>query len=211
VQVTYGRAGVQLDAMASWASARSPALEALCFARLDRATTDHELALEVFAALLNGQQESLAAYIEAKLNKQEPAEVARGIAVAGFSDESEFNAEVLARYEGSAGLLGDAQRAAKYAYERNAWARHWFERMCETNENADFWCYSVLFLKIVDGRFGAWCSDYARNGNPIQLFGFSLDDILKKRFERWKNHRSKKLFGLDAPASIFLEGADIDD
>lgn len=209
VRVTFGRAGVQLDAMASWASARNPVLKDLCFARLDRVSTDHDLAIEVLAALLNGQQESLTAYVEAKLSKQEPAEVARGIMVAGFSDQSDFNAEVLANYQGSAGLVGNAQKGAKYAYERNVWARHWFEMMCETNENVDFWRYCVLFLKIVDGRFDAWCSDYARNGNPIQLFGFSLDSSLKKRLERWKSHRSRKLFGLDAPSAMFLEGAEV--
>ncbi len=211
VRITYGRAGIHLDAMATWSGIRNPVLNDLRFARLDRAHTDHDLSLEVLAALLNDQQELLVAYVKAKLDKQEPSEVARGVMVAGFSDQSEFNDEVLASYGGEAGLIGDALKAAKYAYERNVWARHWFEMMCETNENVDFWRYCVLFLKIVDGRFDAWRSDYARNGNPIQLFGFSLDSSLKKRLERWKGHRSRKLFGLDAPASIFLERADIDD
>ena len=209
VQITFGKAGVQLYAMATWGSARSPALEALCFARLDRATTDHELALEVLAAMLNGRQESLARYIEAKLSKQEPAEVARGMMAAGFSDQSEFNDEALASYGGKAGLIGDALKAAKYAYERNVSARHWFEMICQTDDREDFWRHSVLFSKIVDGRFDAWSTDYAQKGNPIQLFGLSLDEAVKKRIARWKTHRSKTLFGLDAPATVFLKGADI--
>jgi len=207
VQLTYGRAGVQLDAMAIWSGNRNPLLDDLRFARLDRAHTDHDLSLEVLAALLNDQQELLISYIEAKLSKQEPAEVARGIMVAGFSDQSESNSSVLARYEGRAGLVGDAQKAAKYAYERNAWSRYWFEMMCQTDDRQDFWRHSVLFSRIVDGRFDAWRSDYAQSGDPIQLFGFSLDDAVKKRIERWKAHRSKTLFGLDAPAPIFLRGA----
>ena len=209
VQVTFGKAGVQLDAMATWGSARSPALEALCFARLDRATTDHELALEVLAAMLNGRQESLARYIEAKLSKQEPAEVARGMMAAGFSDQSEFNDEALATYEDRAGLIGDAQKAAKYAYERNVWARHWFEKMCRTETSIDFWRWSVLFLKIVDGRFDVWHSDCERKGSPIQLFKSAVDSMLKKRFTRWESHRNNKLFGSEAPAMIFLKGEDI--
>jgi hypothetical protein len=158
---------------------------------------------------LNGQQELLTAYIEAKLRKEEPAEIARSIMVAGFSDQSEFNDEILKRYEGSAGLIGSAQKAAEYAYERNVWARHWFEKMCQTDENTDFWRYAVLFSKIVDGRFAFWCPNYPQKSSPIQSFGPAVDDRIENRFARWENHRNKKLFGSDAPASIFLEGADV--
>jgi hypothetical protein len=143
------------------------------------------------------------------LRKEEPAEISRSIMVTGFSDQCKFNDEILKRYEGSAGLLGSAQKAAKYAYERNVWARHWFEKMCQTDENTDFWRYAVLFLKIVDGRFAAWHSDYAQKGSSIQSFGPPVDDKLKNRFTQWENHRNKKLFGSDAPASIFLEGTDV--
>jgi len=207
VRFTFGRAGVQFDAMATWASVRSPVLDDLRFARLDQVGTDHDFSLEVLAALLNGQQELLTVYIEAKLRKEEPAEISRGIMVAGFSDQSEFNDEILKRYEGSAGLIGSAQKSAKYAYERNVWARHWFEKMCQMDENADFWRYAVLFSKIVDGRFAVWRSNYPLKGNPIQSFGPAVNGRLKNRFARWENHRNKKLFGLDAPASIFLEKA----
>ena len=160
---------------------------------------------------MNGQQELLTAYIGAKLRKDEPAVVSRGIMVAGFSDQSEFNNEILKRYEGSAGLIGTAQKAAKYAYERNVWARHWFEMMCQTGKNTDFWRYALLFSKIVDGRFAVWRSSYAQKGSPIKSFGPAVDGWLKNRFVRWENHRKKKLFGSDAPASIFLEGADVND
>ena len=211
VRFTFGRASVQLDAMAIWAGVRDPVLDDLHFARLDRMGTDHDLSLEVLAALLNGQQELLTAYIEAKLRKEEPAEISRGIMVAGFSDQSEFNDGILKRYEGSAGLIGSAHKAAKYAYERNVWARHWFEMMCQTDDNTDFWRYAVLFSKIVDGRFEIWHSNYERKGSPIQSFGAAVDAELKNRFARWENHRNKKLFGSDAPASIFLKGADVND
>lgn len=210
VRFTFGRAGVQLDAMATWAGVRSPVLDDLRFARLDRVATDHDLSLEVLATLLNGQQELLTEYIEAKSHKEEPAEISRGIMVAGFSDQSEFNDEIIKRYEGSAGLIGSAQKAAKYTYERNVWARHWFEKMCQTDENTDFWCYAVLFSKICDGRFDVWRSNYAQKG-PIQSFGPAVEGGLKNRFARWENHRNKKLFGSEAPAPIFLEREDVND
>jgi hypothetical protein len=204
VRFTFGRAGVQFDAMATWAGVRNSVLNDLRFERLDRVCIDHDLSLEVLAALFSGQQDLLTEYIETKLRKMEPAEIARGIMVAGFSDQSEFDDEILKRYEGSAGLIGSAQKAAKYAYERNVWARHWYEMMCQTNENTDFWRYAVLFSKIVDGRFAVWRSQYPKKSRPIQSFGPGVDGWLKNRFARWENHRKKKLFGSDAPASIFL-------
>lgn len=208
VRFTFGGAGVQLDAMATWAGVRSPILDNLCFARLDGVGTDHDLSLEVLAALLNNKQELLTAYIEEKLNKEEPAEISRGIMVAGFSDQSEFNEKILKRYECSEGLIGSSQKAARYAYERNVWAMHWFEKMCNTDECTDFWRYTVLFLKIVDGRFAVWRSNYTPKGSPILTFGFTIDDGLKKRFAKWEKHRKKKLFGSDAPTSIFLDASD---
>lgn len=209
VRFTFGRAGVQLDSMATWGGKRSPILDKLRFARLDRADTDRELSIEVLAALMNRKHHLLVTYIEAKLRKNEPAEISRGIMVAGFSDQSEFNDKVLKKYEGYVGLIGSAQKAAKYAYERNVWARHWFEMMCETDVNTDFWRYAVLFSKIVDGRFAVWRSNYEQNGSSIKLFGSSVDGRIKNRIERWVNHRNKKLFGSDAPASIFLEEVDV--
>lgn len=206
VHFTFGRSGIQLDAMAIWAGVRCPVLDDLRFARLDQMGTDQDLALEVLAALLNGHQELLAAYIETKLSKEDPAEISRGIMVAGFSDQSEFNDGILKRYKDSAGFIGTTQKAAKYAYEHNVWARYWFKKMCQTNQNSEFWRYAILFLKIVDGRFTAWHSDYTQKGSPFQLFGSSLDSNLQNRFAKWETHRNKKLFGSNAPESIFLGG-----
>jgi hypothetical protein len=209
VQFVFSETGIELDAIASWAGARNPVLDRLRFTRLDQARTDHDLSLEVLAALLNGQHELLTEYIETKLNKEEPAEIARGLMVAGFSDQSEFNDKIIACYEDSAGLIGSAHKAAKYAYERNVWARHWFEHMGQTAENIDFWRYAVLFSKIVDGRFAVWQQSYAQRETPIEWFGASIIDQLDYRYKRWQEHRKKTLFGDDAPTPIFLEYTDM--
>lgn len=211
ISFTYTRARNQLGAMAVWSCERNPILDDIRFTRLDMTNTDYALSQEVLAAHLNDQQELLTRYIEPKLCSKEPAEISRGIMVAGFSEQSKFNDEVLKKYEKSHGLIGSAFKAAKYAYERNIWARHWFKEMCQTNKNTEFWCYSVLFLKIVDGRFEAWGSGYTQKSNPILLFGPAVDSRLKNRYDRWKNLRNKKLFGADAPEPIFLEGKRIND
>ncbi|NQU63127.1 MAG: hypothetical protein HQ517_02425 [SAR324 cluster bacterium] len=211
VRITFGNAGIQLDAMATWAGVSNPILDNLRFERLDHASNDFDLSIEVLCTLLNGQHQLLTTYIEAKLQKNEPAEISRGIMVAGFSNQSEFNDEVLKKYENSAGLIGSAYKAAKYAYERNVWAQHWFQLIYQTDENTAFWRYAALFLKIVDGRFSVWRLSHSHKGGSIKLFGSTLDGGIKNRIAKWKNHRIKKLFGSDAPDLIFLEGENVKD
>jgi hypothetical protein len=209
VRFTFSKAGVQLDAVTTWAGVDDPMLNKLCFDKLGRLGTDFDLSIEVLAALLNGQQKLLTEYIEEKLQREEPTEISRGIMVAGFSDQSEFNSEIIKRYESYAGLIGSAQKAAKYAYERNVWARYWFEKMCQTDENEAFWYCAILFLKIVDGRVSIWQSKFKQEGRAIQLFWPSIESLLGNRFHRWADHRNKKLFGMDAPVPIFFENADL--
>lgn len=156
VRITYGRAGVTLDAMTLWSAKDDPVLQGLRFDRLDRAGSDDELALEVLAALLNGKQALLKSYIETRLQTGQPVAIARAVMVAGFSDHNQFNDGVLARYKDTPGFIGRARTAAMYAYERNIWSKQWFNQMRETQSSEDFWRYSVLFTKIVDGRFEVW-------------------------------------------------------
>lgn len=205
MKLTYGKAGIQLDQMAIWAGIRNPVSDELRFERLDHAVNDHELFVEVLAALSNGKHELLSEYIESKLCREEPAEIARGIMVAGFSDCSESNCKVLKRYEGSAGLIGHALEAAKYAYERNVWARHWYDKMCGTEDNIQFWCHSVQFSKIVDARFEVWGTSFEEKGNSARLFSPSVEYTLRDRYKRCEHRRRKKLFGADAPAPIFIK------
>ena len=204
VRIIYYQAAISLDAMSIWGGPDDEVLNELRFQRLDRTANDHELSHEVLAAHLNDKQDLLHQYIKAKLKKQEPAEIARAIMVAGFSDHSEFNDDVLSRYRDTDGFIGDVHNAAEYAYERNSWARHWFEEMCEAAKADEFWCFSILFAKIVDGRYELWRSEYRERNEPMQLFWPSVRCKLKDRFKKWENLREKKLFGGDAPDEIFL-------
>lgn len=203
VKRTFGLVGIEFDAMIIWAAERNSTIDEQRIIRLDQAETDHHLSLEVIAALLNHQQDFLINYVKEKLKKIEPAEIARGIMVVGFSDTSKFNSNVLSRYENSSGLIGQAHKAAKYAYERNNWSRYWFEKMCQATIPHDFWCNSVLFNKITDGRFEIWGNDYPRTNTPIKVYGNSRVS-LENRYKRWKELRKKTLFGKEAPARIFI-------
>ena len=139
-----------------------------------------------------------------RLSKREPEGIARALLVAGFSSQQNHNKEVLVRYRDAKGFIGEAYKAAKYAHDRDAWARHWFEEMCKADWPTEFWRYSILFTKIVDGRFAIWSSEYEKRGKSIDLFGPSIDEEVNRRIEKWRKHREKTLFGAKKPADAFL-------
>ena len=204
IRVAFGRAGLTLDRMALWSAANHPTLEVMCFQRLDRTENDHELSLEVLAALWNDKEALLRTYITDGLATGDPAKISRAVMVAGLSEQNPFNHEILAGHKENSGFIGTAYEAAIYAYERNIWAEHWFRKICETTKPDDFWRYSILFTKIVDGRFEVWKQSDVGCGEPFQLFWPRVESKLEQRFKKWRRQRERKLFGDDAPSIAFL-------
>lgn len=203
VRVQYGCAGVSLDAMSIWAGSDAETLNCLRVLQLDRAVSDYELAQNVLAAHLNDKQNLLHRYVDAKQKTDEPAEIVRAIMVSGFSDDDPFNDMVLDNYRNADGFIGEAHQAACYAYDRNKWAKHWFARMCRTEDAEEFWRCSVLFLKVVDGRYDFWRSEYADLKGPMLVFRSSIRSRLSSRIRKWQDKRRKKLFGGDIPHGVF--------
>lgn len=203
INYIYGASSVSLAAMTIWEAAESPELEALRHNRLDVANTDHDLAQEVVAALRAGRGDFLDLYARQKLQSEVPADHARGMMVLGFGVRSEFADEVLARPTASEGLLGKAQRAAEYAYERNVWAEAWFADMLAAETAEEFWAKSVLFLKIVDGRFDVWNRTPAAGGSVAAAHLAGIADEIRRRSSAWKTHREKTLCGDKVPGLVF--------
>ena len=124
--------------------------------------------------------------------------------VAGFCDEREEPARVLADYAGRAGLIDEAHSAAEYAFERNRWARHWYQKMAETEDSVQYWVNKCLFAKVVDGRFELWERNDSARSLPLFVYHEITEKAVKDRCERWKRKREKKLFGQEAPEPLFV-------
>ena len=204
IRFTVGRARVPLEAVIAWSAAGSGAGREWCHERLNMARNDHELATEVLAALSSRGEAVLNEFIRKRLDRGEPEGTARALLVAGFSNQHDHIRDVLASYRDAKGFIGEAYKAAKYAHDRDGWARCWFEEMCKEDGPTEFWRYSVLFTKIVDGRFTIWSSEYERRGEPMALFAPSIDEEVNRRMEKWRKHREKTLFGAKKPADVFL-------
>lgn len=204
VSLVFGLSGVSLEGICIWESADGDALDELRAQRLDRAANDYLLAQEVLAALMAGKTDFLERYAYKNLESPEPAANARALMMIGFGAESPASDALLNKYAAAKGLIGEAAKAARFAYDRNRWARHWFEKMCATDSADEFWALSALFLKIVDARFGLWGGSISRTGTAMPRFAPSIRNRMESRVKAWKAKREKTLCGDKAPGEVYI-------
>ena len=205
VNLVYGPAKIPLASYCIWGGADNETWNILRAERLNSAGTDHELSVEVLAALLNGNSSFLYRYVTTNLSRPEPVAIARALLVLGYGEPSDFAARTIANYEKFEGFIGNAAKKARYAYEREVWSRHWYKLMSNTNSAQEFWRWSILLLKIVDGRFAIWYSAEKSLSKSAELFVRSIETSIEKRVERWKKDREKSLLGEKVPARIFID------
>lgn len=191
-------------AIAAWVNADIPEFRTLCFDRLDHARSDKDIAMDVLAAFKAGMESAIVEYVDRTLATNEPAQICRALMVAGFSDENHHASSVLAKFAGAQGFIGAAQKAAQYAYERNTWAKHWYMQMAATDDRQEFWRASVLFSKLVDGRFDGWHPLAQTATETFLRFFPTVEENAKRRIKKWQDSRRDKLFGEKAPDAVFL-------
>jgi hypothetical protein len=206
VRVTYGLDHLDLDAITAWGAADGDEIKALQFARLDRVGNDHDLAMEILAAIRAKRADTLRDYVLDRRQRAEPAHRARAAMVAGLSPDETWAIETIDMLKDEHGFLRRTYAGAKYAMERHQWSRHWASLMRAATEPVDLWRYTVLLSKIVDGRFDASEVEGSEPSPLIRRFGTTLNDQIRGRIDRWKNKREAKLFGMNAPNRTFLPG-----
>ncbi|WP_413208402.1 hypothetical protein [Rhodospirillum sp. A1_3_36] len=205
VNIVQGPASLGLESLSIWNSANHETLNPLRAARLDEAKDDNEIAQEVLAAYSAHKEDFLDRYIEDKLTSERPVDLARALMVCGFSLENEKREAIIAAHTQMPGIIGLAAQSAKFAYERNVWAKHWHDLMHKARTPEEFWRFSVLFVKLVDGRYQCWSIELAEPETPMKNFIPSAWEGIKRRIKNWQDKRSKTLFGDQAPDPMFLD------
>lgn len=204
VRVTFGRDKIDLDSTAIWGAADSEIIKELRFSRLDNIGNDHELSMEILAALRANRIDVLRDYVVERRKRAEPAYRARAAMVAGLSPDEPWAAETVEMLKNEHGFLRHAYEGAKYAQERHRWSRHWAAQMRTATNSMDLWRYALLLSKIVDGRFKASEVEGETPSALIKRFGTTLNDSIRNRIGKWKSKRESKLFGMNAPSKSFL-------
>ncbi len=209
VRVVTGRGRVWLFAVALFSAPDAAQLDALREEEFAAAGTDADLEELTKCAELTGASGWLDRYVNACMARAVPGEIARGISVAGLRSRNRCSDEVLARDWG-VGFLGDAHKAAKKNYDRNAWARHWHDEALSSSDLIDYWRFAELSIGIADWRYLVWSG--VGDVRP-QLAGFagSLEERYRNAARRRRSRRERTLFGVSAPSRDLwrlLTGAD---
>ncbi|WP_439575955.1 hypothetical protein [Phreatobacter sp.] len=204
VHWVQGKAKSPSIILALWREAGSAPLRAICKRRLVAARSDAEIAMEVNAAFFSGRHELVAEVADELIATDQPANICRALMLSGYSDATDHAEAIIARYEETKGFIGMAHKTAKNAYQRNGWARFWFERMRSAAEPQDFWQASVLFLKVVDARFDIWETKLGAGTDTFASFRLTIRNGIQRRIEKWQHKRKDKLFGSGVPEPIFF-------
>lgn len=199
-----GAAKISSERLLLWGNTDTPRIETICRRRLVSRESDADMAVEVLAALLQGKSSIVSAVIDDRLASGHPADICLALTLAGYSDESDEVFDVISRFDGTQGFVGEAQRAAKAAYERNSWARVWHRQAREATDPHVFWQGSVLLAKIVDLRFDLWSDNLGAEGTIYRAFAGTIERNIARRIEKWQKARAKKLYGDDAPEDVFF-------
>lgn len=199
-----GAAKISAESIILWSSTTSQAIVDICKRRLRTPRTDSDIVREVIAAHLCGKVEMLQSYTDELLAIGRPYETALALMIAGFCDESLHADSVLSRFQDSKGFIGAAYAAAHDSYVRNVWAKTWYAQMQNAQRPEDFWSASVLFTKIVDGRFDIWSKASKTPSTIFTAFMPTIEREVDNRAAKTQKAREGKLFGKKAPASVML-------
>lgn len=171
--------------------------------RIKLIADDDDLAEMILAAQLAGKTSEIMEFINSELQSGQPSRQARAITITGFLDRSAEADALLDAMSKRTGLLGRAYKSARYAYERNIWARHWFGELAASDCQQSFWKNGVLVSKIVDGRIDLWRDEHELS-ETAKKFGHGLTMRIQSRIEKWAKKRDQKLFGEKLPDKVFI-------
>jgi len=76
--------------------------------------------------------------------------------------------------------------------------------MLNAQRQEDFWSASILFMKIVDGRFDLWSEGSIAPTAIFTAFMPTISLEISNRAMKVQKKRQKKLFGEKVPSSVIL-------
>lgn len=203
IEINYFMSSFSLKSLVIWECPDLPFVNKLRLERFLEMSCDEQIASEVIAALSSGKLDIIKSIIADLVKSPQPTRVALGITISGFSSKDSVIKSVIDRYKDYNGLIGKAYGAAVYAYERNLWAMHWYEKMCSSQSKTEFWPALVLLSKVVDSRFVLWRANYPNKEGLEKRFWVSFSDKLNNRIKKWRNKRKKTLYGGKVPTQLY--------
>lgn len=197
VTIVRGDARIPQEIIALFTGPDIEPLSTLRCTALDQALSDSDIETLVFAAESSGHSTWLRQWVDREVSSVVPGQIARALTVAGLCDETTGMSSLLTRDWGT-GFLGQVAERARYAYDRNRWARSWAAQVSKATDPADFWRWGELTVGIADVRAFHWF-DPNLDIPMMQRFGSELFKRVQKAAENRTKKRRDKLFGLKNP------------
>lgn len=205
VNQVYGIAKISQKSWSIWSCKDHHKINEFICSYLSLLTNDLELFTDVLTANIFEKIKLIERFVNDLIYTKNPVSIARAITICGLGIDSAHSTNILNKYKNTKGLIGKATKAAIYAYERNQWAEHWYQKMDMAKSKEDFWRFSVLFLKVVDARFEVWRFKYTPQTEFISTYWPNLEDAYKKRIGKYSKFREQNLFGQKKPNEYFIK------
>lgn len=163
---------------------------------LGSARTDQELALAARNAIKCGHAPWLGRVIREGVASGRAAETARAYTLLGFADATpHFDAvwESVSKTAPARGWLAEVLRVSRGHYDRNRWARHWYQAYLNAGSAVDAYAAYELLLSCADKRVVQWARGADLNGRDEYLRrhwdanATDLDAVIKKKHEGLKD------------------------
>lgn len=208
MNLTIGPAELPFCRLSLWMAADGERIQRLRMFRLESCFSDAELFVETLCAMEAGKMAEILALAEQFVATEHPGKIARAVTIAGFCDVNEISPRILHDPRLNVGFLLQVAEAARAAYKRNAWARHWYEQACAAMEPVQYWRDCALMIRAADGRFALWFDPNSDQKEPALIpFARFAHDSLRDRAKDKRNKRQEKLFGVRPPSPETLAAA----
>lgn len=169
---------------------RAPAIAAVQQAwqqRIAYATTDQELLEMVVTVQSEQAQEWLWLYIERLLQSTVPLDYMRGLTLLGFVDSDAWSERLIGlQHQVPDTWVRVLVNTSFHRWQRNRWAKHWFQRFLTVEDDQNAWAAFRLLLRCVDRRFWRWqpliTEQIGRDTIPLTRLNFVMfnEEQIKK-------------------------------
>lgn len=204
VAVQHTKAAIPHYQNCLWAASDVSEINMIRLKRLKLAHDNDAISLEVWAALLNNKELQLHSLIIQLTSSTLPADQARGVLAASFLSDIEFAEDIFNRFSQSTGLIADTVKAGRDIMQRFKWTLHWYHSMVTAKEPEAYWCASVLFMQVVDGRFTVIKDPENITGEVFRKYWHSTADLLRNRFKKQSVKRAERLLTDTPPLQCFI-------
>jgi hypothetical protein len=172
---------------------RHPDIQKLWDSRLEQCSRDSELFEIAFIAQDTNNLDWLKTKIRQGIDSSGLFEQARAFTLMGFLDCESVPEGFESILSKSTSWVRSVAEEAFHSWNRNVWAKDWFQKFVKEEEIVKAWAFFNLFLKCADRRFWLWrenmLADLEADNDRLMFLKFNVEGIKKSIEENEKKRK----------------------